>query len=225
MQFTFIRHGETLLNRDGILQGHLDSDLSNKGLRQAAAAANKLKERNFALIGCSPLKRSKQTAEVISQILQIPIHEYPELIERNYGPWQGMAYREIRFQFRHLFQEMSGWSLSDHFCRIPFPGIESYQQITQRLDSLMQQLENPALLVTHSGVLSALLLQLKYPTSHVPVFRSTGYISISTDFLKEEEPACRAVAPMSLVDCEGLLSEEELRRCLPLDPQDPFVLF
>jgi phosphoserine phosphatase len=225
MQFTFVRHGETTLNREGILQGHLDSDLSNKGLCQATTVANKLKGQHFTQIGCSPLKRSRQTAEVLSQILQIPICEYPELIERNYGPWQGMAYRKIRFQFRPLFQEMGEWTLSDHFCRTPFPGIESYQQIIQRLTPLMQRLKSPALLVTHSGVLSAILLQLKYPSPHVPVFRSTGYISVSTDSSKEEEPARSSVAPMSLVDCEGLLSEEELRRCIPLNPQDPFVLF
>lgn len=221
MQFTFIRHGETLSNREGILQGHLDSDLSDKGLRQAEAAAVKLKERNFAFIGCSPLKRSRHTAEIISQVLQIPVQEHPELIERNYGPWQGMAYREIRSKYRALFQEMSQWPISDHFIRNPCPEIESYREIAQRLHFLMQRLKESALLVTHAGVLSAIMLQLKHPTFHVPVFRSTGHISISASFLTEKNRETF----MSLIDYEGLLSEEELKRCVPLDPQDPFVLF
>jgi broad specificity phosphatase PhoE len=218
MQFTFLRHGETLLNREGILQGHLDSDLSDKGHAQAAAAAQQLKERNFQQIGYSPLKRTKKTAQLISEILEIPLYEYPELTERNYGPWQGMSYREIRSQYRHIFQEMIQWNVSDHFSQIPLPGMESYHQISQRVLSLLKRLESQTLLVTHAGVLSALLMHLQYPLSHVPIFRSTGHVSISKHSGSSE-------ISISLLDCEGLLSEEELRRCIPFDPQDPFVLF
>jgi probable phosphoglycerate mutase len=61
----FMRHGETTLNRQGIWQGRIDSRLSEKGLEQARAAGDHIRETDLEIDAafCSPLGRARQTIE------------------------------------------------------------------------------------------------------------------------------------------------------------------
>lgn len=63
----FVRHGETDLNKQNIMQGRLDEPLNEKGIKQAKQTANQLRNEKFDIIYSSPLKRAKQTAKIIGQ--------------------------------------------------------------------------------------------------------------------------------------------------------------
>ena len=67
------RHGETDWNLYGKVQGKANIELNAKGIEQAKETMVKLKEENIDLIICSPLKRAKQTAEIINSEKNIPI--------------------------------------------------------------------------------------------------------------------------------------------------------
>lgn len=56
---TLVRHGETEANKLKIIQGQLDTDLNDLGIRQAELVANALKETAFTHAFSSDLKRAK----------------------------------------------------------------------------------------------------------------------------------------------------------------------
>ena len=73
-QLYLVRHGETEWNALGLLQGGSnDTELNENGKLQSLKTGNYLKtktvEDNFDLILCSPLKRAKQTAEIIADCI------------------------------------------------------------------------------------------------------------------------------------------------------------
>ena len=54
---TVIRHGETIWNREKILQGHKDIKLSHLGIKQAYAIAKRLDSQKINALYSSDLRR------------------------------------------------------------------------------------------------------------------------------------------------------------------------
>jgi len=66
----FVRHGESQANQRGVFAGQKDdSALTEKGKEQAIATAQEIKIENLKIdrIIASPLKRTKETAEIIAE--------------------------------------------------------------------------------------------------------------------------------------------------------------
>ena len=55
-----VRHGETTSNKDGTIQGHLDTALNEEGLRQATLLAQRLKSNPIHIAYTSDLQRAKE---------------------------------------------------------------------------------------------------------------------------------------------------------------------
>ena len=70
MKIYVIRHGQTNWNVEEIIQGKKDIELNEVGIRQAYEVKEKLNMLNIDLIMCSPLKRTKKTAEIILRELE-----------------------------------------------------------------------------------------------------------------------------------------------------------
>ena len=94
-EFLFVRHGQTDWNVRGLLQGRSDRPLTDKGVEQANEAAHLLRGESVGLIVSSPLARAVDTAEVISQRLNVPIQVDSDLIERSFGRYEGRPVLEI----------------------------------------------------------------------------------------------------------------------------------
>lgn len=77
-----VRHGETDWNKEGKLQGHTDTELNDTGRKQALILKDKLQNIHFDKVFVSPLKRTRQTAEIITKSPQIIDSR---IIERNNG--------------------------------------------------------------------------------------------------------------------------------------------
>lgn len=60
-----VRHGETTANRDGLLQGHCDYPLTDKGMREAGQVGDALKDVCFTKMYASDLRRVQHTAEIM----------------------------------------------------------------------------------------------------------------------------------------------------------------
>lgn len=91
MTLLLIRHGETPLNVARVLQP-ADTPLSARGVEQALALAQRLREMDVSAIIASDLPRARHTAELIAAAMAAPI-EFSELLrERNFGDWRGLAY-------------------------------------------------------------------------------------------------------------------------------------
>ena len=83
MKIILVRHGESIANSKGISQGNQDewedTNLTEKGFKQARGVAERLREEPIDLIFSSDLKRAKQTAEEINKFHNVPIQLEPNL--------------------------------------------------------------------------------------------------------------------------------------------------
>ena len=87
--FWFLRHGETDWNARNLSQGNVDIPLNQTGLGQARAAADMLRNRGIATIVSSPLGRARITAEIVGEVLQLPMQIEDDLREVSFGAQEG----------------------------------------------------------------------------------------------------------------------------------------
>ena len=102
-----LRHGQTDYNRDGRLQGQTDSQLTSLGMAQVRAMAVLLHEQIDDLSGwrilASPLRRTRQSAAIVSQTLGLPVELDPALIEVGCGSWEKRMYADLRVEQPEAF--------------------------------------------------------------------------------------------------------------------------
>ena len=85
MKLYIIRHGETVWNTEGRLQGKEDIELNENGIRLAKVTAEAMRDIPFDLAITSPLKRARQTAELIVGDRKIPVIEDERIEEITFG--------------------------------------------------------------------------------------------------------------------------------------------
>lgn len=96
MKLILIRHGQTIANQRAQYQGHLDHPLNNEGLKQAETLANELRKHyQIEAIYSSSLKRALQTAKIIAVPFNLAPIVFEDLIEVDFGKWDGLTYDEI----------------------------------------------------------------------------------------------------------------------------------
>ena len=161
--FYFLRHGETDANVEKRLQGWLDIPLNENGRSQAMQAAHTLKHVPIDRIVASPLLRTRETAEIVNQVLQKPLMFEPAIRERNFGHYEGKTGDECRAWDRENKYENQPTEPETGFA-VP-PGGETYAQFRQRvLDGMSHYLnhypDERILFIAHGRVFGALHLEL-----------------------------------------------------------------
>jgi probable phosphoglycerate mutase len=155
-----IRHGESLSNREGRVQGQADVELSYTGRQQAAAVAAWCKSQSFQNQSCelwsSPLCRAQETAEVIGTAIGLPVQLEDKLVELNAGVFQGHLWDDLADRFP---EDVARWRSGDVDFQIP--GGESRRQLAERgrhaLEFLSVRPVRSMIIVAHGGVLTAAL--------------------------------------------------------------------
>lgn len=89
-----LRHGATDWSESGQQTSYTDLPLTPLGLEQSEKLAKRLQKQHFTKVFCSPLMRAQKTCEICGFKPTID----PDLVEWNYGKWEGMTYAEIRKQ-------------------------------------------------------------------------------------------------------------------------------
>ena len=155
VQLLLVRHGETTWNREGRIQGHLDSPLTERGLAQAQAAAARLaRERHDALYS-SDLGRAQETARQVAAATSLRVRLDGGLRERSFGILEGKTWDEIARDHpddaRLLAEDPSH----------AMPGGESLVQFRDRVTDALRRLAREVgagtiAVVTHGGVLGVL---------------------------------------------------------------------
>jgi len=129
-----VRHGQTVDNLENRIQGHTDSPLTELGVRQAQAAADRLASEHFAAIYSSDLGRAVRTAEMIASRHGLPIQTTPLLRELNLGVAQGLT----REEFEGRYPEEHRLWRSDPAVHRP-PGGETIESIIERCRTFVEQ--------------------------------------------------------------------------------------
>ena len=151
IKFFLARHGQTQWNVLKRLQGRLDSPMTEQGLTQAKQLATSVASNNIELIISSPLPRAKTTAQICQKQLNLPLYFNEQLIERDFGSWQGQLFDSLTEQahFKDVF-----FKVNQH---APPQG-ETGLQCAQRFEQALQQIANNyrqqhILVVTHGDML------------------------------------------------------------------------
>jgi probable phosphoglycerate mutase len=114
------RHGETDWNREGRLQGHIDTPLNATGLAQAQALAESLRAHRLDAVLSSDLSRARTTAQIVAEALAVPLFIETGLREVDVGAAEGLLWAEAKTRFSEGLTER-WYSDGD----VAFPGGET----------------------------------------------------------------------------------------------------
>jgi len=146
----FVRHGATSWNdnidengnKNPRYQGRKDLSLNEKGILQAKEVAQKLEGIKFDEVFCSPLKRAKETCEIICDN-DIIFDE--RIIERDFGELTGKTKKD--------FDYAGFWNLGS---KQNYQGAETIKDVETRvfnfLDEIKKDSDKNILVVAHSGI-------------------------------------------------------------------------
>lgn len=131
-----IRHGETELNKLGIVQGRgVNSDLNDTGRAQAAAFYARYKDVPFEKIYTSNLVRTHQTVKGFIDS-GMPWEQLSGLDELAWGEWEGKPNDENAIAaFKSLMEEWNSGDYDAHFV-----GGESPNQVLARLKEALNEI-------------------------------------------------------------------------------------
>ena len=119
-----VRHGETEWSVSGQHTGITDIPLTENGCRAAKRLEPLLSKTEFALVLSSPLERARKTGELAGLGARMQID--PDLIEWNYGEYEGLTPAQIH-------RTAPGWMIFSDGC----PGGESPDQVGDRVDRVI----------------------------------------------------------------------------------------
>ena len=155
-----VRHGESVSNLEGRVQGQSDVELSDHGHAQAKLVAewSRRLAESVAIdeVWSSPLQRARETADVIAAAVGLPVLVEQGLCELHAGIFQGHLWADLEEKFP---EEVARWRSGD--VDYVIPGGESRAQLAARgravLEGLAGRTSRGMIVVSHGGVLTAAL--------------------------------------------------------------------
>lgn len=165
-RLVLLRHGQTELSVERRYSGRGDAPLTPLGADQAAAAARRIGARGaITAVVTSPLARACATAEASAAALGVPVAVDDDLIETDFGAWEGLTFREAAARDPGLHARWLGDPA------VPPPGGESFLQVAERVRRARRRIaaEHPGesvLVVSHVTPIKMVLreaLDVGYP--------------------------------------------------------------
>lgn len=150
MKITAVRHGQTDGNISHIVQSRTGGKLTDLGIEQAKATAEKLKDEKFDVIYCSSLARCRETLSYIGVYHKsVPVVVSDKLVELDKGEIEGKRWDNLPEYF-----------YSESHIDVRMPNGESWVDLDRRIKEFLNSIYNPkteaVLIVTHDGPLKAI---------------------------------------------------------------------
>ena len=154
-EIIIVRHGESQGNAARIMLGHTDLDLTERGLEQANATAEFLKDTHIDVIYSSDLCRAYHTAEPHAKLRGLAILTDQGLRETYVGKWENVPFPTIAEDDAENYEH---WRRE--FGTMEFPqgestygsGMRFYETV---LKIARENLGKTVMIATHAGVLRA----------------------------------------------------------------------
>ena len=164
------RHGETEWSKAWKHTSYTDIPLTETGRERAKSLVDEMAAFDFALVLSSPLVRALETCKIAGLGDRAELE--PDLVEWNYGAYEGITTAEIR-------KTVPGWTVFSH----PSPGGETAEQVAERCDRVIARARaagGDVALFAHGHVLRVLTARwLEMDPRMVRHFvLSTGTISV-----------------------------------------------
>jgi broad specificity phosphatase PhoE len=148
----FVRHGETDWNKQGLIQGWIDTPLNDTGHAQARAVAQALitvtsLEPGFNYL-VSPLRRARQTMGYVAEALGLEpeqIRVADAIKELSFGAWEGKPFWELKASPIYPADPERRYSWRPE-------GGESYEDGEARMDAFLDTLAGPTVIVSHGAI-------------------------------------------------------------------------
>lgn len=164
MEIYILRHGQTVWNKQKLLQGSADIELNEKGRELAGITGANLEGIHFDRIYSSPLIRAYETACLVRGHRNIPIIRDNRLRELCFGINEGKNLPELLADtdnpFHYFFDRPELYVAPE--------GGETFDEITQRAKSFMQEMVEPLkgechriMIVAHGAMNKAILRYIK----------------------------------------------------------------
>ena len=162
-----VRHGVTA-HTGPLLSGRMPGiDLSEKGIEQARAAADRLSVLTITTVYASPIERTTQTASYIADRLGLAVQPLPGVIEADYGDWTGGKIADLA--------KTDEWKVVQAApSRAVFPGGESLRAMQSRmvdaLDAVVAAHPNETVVVvSHADPIKSAIAH--YTGMHLDLFQ------------------------------------------------------
>ena len=140
MKIYFVRHGETIWNKEKKIQGQSDIPLNEYGKELGYITADALKDIPFDIVYSSPLIRAKETAEILVKNRNLEIHEDIRLVEMSFGEGEGESLPEI-----HAHPEMKLHNFIHNPGEYTPPaGGETFEKLYERCKSFIEEIIIPS---------------------------------------------------------------------------------
>ena len=164
MRLYIVRHGETNMNKGKFLQGQTDSELNEYGRELARKTRDGLADVNFDMAFTSPLKRAKETAQIILGDREVSLVDELRIQEISFGEYEGLCFGKENYNvpdkdFYNFFEHPEKYVA-------PKDG-ESFGTVMERTNDFLKELcENKAyedktvLVSTHGCALKAILANI-----------------------------------------------------------------
>jgi len=163
IMFYIIRHGKTDWNVRHKIQGRTDVPLNDEGREQAMRAKEEYRDVHFDVCYCSPLRRARETAEILLQGRDVPIYTDDRLKEMGFGVFEGVenCYEIPDCPLNVFFQHPEDY-------KNPPGGAESMEDLFARTGQFLREVVDPALregkdvlVVGHGAMNSSIICQVK----------------------------------------------------------------
>jgi probable phosphoglycerate mutase len=166
-----VRHGHVEGISPERFRGRADLSLTAEGVEQAEATARRIHATcTPSAIYSSPLSRAVATAEAIGKPVGLSPNSVEDLVDIDYGEWQGLTPNQVRAQWPEL---LDTWYRAPDWATIP--GGESLQDVLTRAVSVLRQVihdhpDDTVVLVGHDSINRVILLH----TLGLPLSRYWG---------------------------------------------------
>jgi len=159
MKIYLIRHGQTTGDVEDRYGGAYNDELTEKGKIQTKELGNKLIDSDIQVLFCSPMIRTKQTAEILKSKLDCDIKIIKDLKERNKnGILTGMTKGEATAKYPELVEKLKDY-------RNQIEGAESQDDFVERIKKAFDKITNNSNystigIVTHGGPIWAIFTDI-----------------------------------------------------------------